>query len=111
MSNRTSRNMQVLVALTLIVALLAPVWHTGQAASGDAIDGALARKTADPQAEPPPADLANVPGASAAWWSAVQEHIRKRKWFPLVTAADKARRKGIRQLIPRITSLIEDQGM
>ena len=76
MSRRTSRNAHPLMALVLIVALLAPAWHTTQASSGEASAGVAAQQAPTPQAAVP-GKLANVPGASAGWWAAVQEQVRQ----------------------------------
>jgi hypothetical protein len=82
MSRRTSKNIQVFIAIGLLVSLLAPTWQMG-AASGAAPAKAAAPQTAapqtadheiDPQATAP-GDLASVPGASAEWWAAVQQQI------------------------------------
>ncbi len=81
MSRRTSRNTYPLTALVLIVALLAPAWHTAQASSGEASAGVTARQAVAQQAPTPqaapPGNLANVPGASAGWWAAVQEQVQQ----------------------------------
>lgn len=37
-----------------------------------------------------------------------EREVRKRKWFPLVTASEKARRKRVRQLISNLPRLIEN---
>jgi len=81
MTRRTSRNTQVLTALVLIVALLAPARHTAQASPGEASAEVMARQAMAQQAlapqAAPPGNLANVPGASASWWAAVQEQVQQ----------------------------------
>jgi hypothetical protein len=69
------------MALVLIVALLAPAWHTTQASSGEASAGVTARQAVAQQASTPlaapPGNLANVPGASTGWWAAVQAQVQQ----------------------------------
>jgi hypothetical protein len=76
MSTRTSKNLQALIAIGLLVSLLAPPWHMG-AASGTGLDKAQPPQTDHETASPAtaPGDLASVPGASADWWAAVQQQI------------------------------------